>query len=216
MTSPLSAAGGRPARRRDLQKEQTRRDLALAAFNLARAHGLANVRISQIATAVGVSPRTFNNYFPSKEAAVIWPVTLQARWLAGSLTNRPPAEPLADALVAAIAAQYRRTKMDTLPPGWLGQFRALVAAEPTLHGEYLKATTAAEAALADAIGRRAGFPPGQLESHVLAAVTVAAERTAVQHWSRAPSPRGPLVAVVRTAVHLAVRGMTAAPGHTLA
>ena len=216
MTSPLSAAGGRPARRRDLQKEQTRRDLALAAFNLARAHGLANVRISQIATAVGVSPRTFNNYFPSKEAAVIWPVTLQARWLADSLTNRPPAEPLADALVAAIAAQYRRTKMDTLPPGWLGQFRALVAAEPTLHGEYLKATTAAEAALADAIGRRAGFPPGQLESHVLAAVTVAAERTAVQHWSRAPSPRGPLVAVVRTAVHLAVRGMTAAPGHTLA
>jgi len=216
MTSPLSAAGGRPARRRDLQKEQTRRDLALAAFNLARAHGLANVRISQIATAVGVSPRTFNNYFPSKEAAVIWPVTLQARWLADSLTNRPPAEPLADALVAAIAAQYRRTKMNTLPPGWLGQFRALVAAEPTLHGEYLKATTATEASLADAIGRRAGFPPGQLESHVLAAVTVAAERTAVQHWSRAPSPRGPLVAVVRTAVHLAVRGMTAAPGHTLA
>jgi AcrR family transcriptional regulator len=209
MTSPLSAAGGRPARRRDLQKEQTRRDLALAAFNLARAHGLANVRISQIATAVGVSPRTFNNYFPSKEAAVIWPVTLQARWLADSLTNRPPAEPLADALVAAIAAQYRRTKMDSLPPGWLGQFRALVAAEPTLHGEYLKATTATEAALADAIGRRAGFPPGQLESHVLAAVTVAAERTAVQHWSRAPSPRGPLVDVVRTAVHLAVRGMTA-------
>ena len=84
MASAHSAAGGRPLRRRDLQKEQTRRDLALAAFNLARAHGLANVRISQIATAVGVSPRTFNNYFPSKEAAVIWPVTLQARWLAAA------------------------------------------------------------------------------------------------------------------------------------
>jgi hypothetical protein len=88
-------------------------------------------------------------------------------------------------------------------------------AEPTLHGEYLKATTATEAALADAIARRAGFPPGQMESHVLAAVTIAAERTAVQHWSRARSPRGPLVAVVRTAVHLAVRGMTA-PSHTVA
>ena len=215
MASPLSAAAGRPARRRDLQKEQTRRDLALAAFNLARAHGLANVRISQIATAVGVSPRTFNNYFPSKEAAVIWPTSLHARRLAASLASRPPAEPLADALVAAIAAQYRRSKVESLPPGWLGQFRALVAAEPALQGEYLKASTATEAALADAIDRRAGFPPGQLESHVLAAVTVAAERTAVQYWSRAPSPRGPLVAVVRTAVHLAVRGMTA-PSHTLA
>jgi AcrR family transcriptional regulator len=215
MTSPLSAAGGRPARRRDLQKEQTRRDLALAAFNLARANGLANVRISQVATAVGVSPRTFNNYFPSKEAAVIWPASLYARRLAAGLASRPPAEPLADALVAAIAAQYRRTKVDSLPPGWLGQFRALVAAEPALQGEYLKATTATEAALADAIARRAGFPPGQLESHVLAAVTIAAERAAVQYWSLAPSPRGPLVAVVRTAVHLAVHGMTA-PSHTLA
>ena len=214
MASTHSAIGGRPARRRDLQKEQTRRDLALAAFNLAQAHGLANVRISQIATAVGVSPRTFNNYFPSKEAAVIWPVTLQARWLAESLANRPPAEPLADALVAAIAAQYRRAKVDSLPPGWLGQLRALVAAEPTLHGEYLKATAATEAALADAIARRAGFPPGQLEPHVLAAVTIAAERTAIQHWSRARSPRGPLVAVVRTAVHLAVHGMTA-PSHAV-
>jgi len=214
MASTHSAIGGRPARRRDLQKEQTRRDLALAAFNLAQAHGLANVRISQIATAVGVSPRTFNNYFPSKEAAVIWPVTLQARWLAESLANRPPAEPLADALVAAIAAQYRRTKVDSLPLGWLGQFRALVAAEPALHGEYLKAATVTETVLADAIARRAGFPPGQLEPHVLAAVTIAAERTAIQHWSRARSPRGPLVAVVRTAVHLAVHGMTA-PSHTL-
>jgi AcrR family transcriptional regulator len=213
MTSVPSAAADRPARRRDQQKEQTRRDLALAALDLARAHGLANVRISQIATAVGVSPRTFNNYFPSKEAAVTWPATVQARALAASLTKRPPAEPLADALVAAIAAQYRRSKSDILPPGWLGQFRALVTAEPTLHGEYLKATTATEAILADAIAHRAGIPPGHLEPHVLAAITIAAERTAVRHWSLTPSPRGPLVNVVRAAVRLALRGTTGS-GHT--
>jgi AcrR family transcriptional regulator len=215
MTSALSADGGQPARRRDLQKEQTRRDLALAAFNLARAQGLAQVRISQIAAAVGVSPRTFNNYFPSKEAAVIWPVTWQARRLAASLVNRPPAESLEDALVAAIATQYRRSKGDNLPPGWLGQFRALVAAEPALHAEYLKASTVTEAVLADAIARRGGFPPGQLEAHVLAAVTVAAERTAVQYWSLTPAPRPPMLDVVRTAVRFAVRGV-AAPGHTAA
>jgi AcrR family transcriptional regulator len=59
-----------PVRRRDLQKDQTRLDLALAAFELARQHALAAVRVPQIAAATGVSPRTFNNYFPSKEAAI--------------------------------------------------------------------------------------------------------------------------------------------------
>ena len=64
-------------RRRDLQKEQIRLDLALAAFELAKAAGLAKVRVPQIAEAVGVSTRTFNNYFPSKEAAIVWPTTLR-------------------------------------------------------------------------------------------------------------------------------------------
>ena len=44
-------------RRRDWQKEQTRLDLAFAAFELAQAEGLANVRVPQIAEAVrGVDP----------------------------------------------------------------------------------------------------------------------------------------------------------------
>jgi hypothetical protein len=68
--------------------------------------------------------------------------------------------------------------------------------------------------LADAIARRAGFTPGQLEARVLAAVTIAAERTAVQHWSLTRAPRAPLLEVVRTAVRLAVHG-TPGPGHTL-
>jgi AcrR family transcriptional regulator len=79
--------GPAPMRRRDWQKEQTRLDLALAAFELAKAEGLAKVRVPQIAEVVGVSTRTFNNYFSSKEAAIVWPTTLRmaARMLAGAL-----------------------------------------------------------------------------------------------------------------------------------
>src|ERR1700685_3385795 len=69
--------GPAPMRRRDLQKEQIRFDLALAAFELAKTEGLAKVRVPQIAEVVGVSTRTFNNYFPSKEAAIVWPPTLR-------------------------------------------------------------------------------------------------------------------------------------------
>jgi AcrR family transcriptional regulator len=210
MTSTPSLADP-PVRRRDLQKEQTRLDLALAAFDLAKAHGLASVRVPQVAAAVGVSTRTFNNYFPSKEAAIVWPTTLRGARLATNLADRPPAEPLADALVAAVAGLYGKDEMDGLPAGWLGEFRALVAAEPTLHGEYLKAAAAAEGDLAGAIARRAGAETGQLEPLVLAAVVVAAERAAVLHWVRQATPPAPLADVVRTAVGMAVRGM-AGPG----
>ena len=48
MTS-AATLGSAPASRRDRQKEQTRLDLALAAFELARDHGLAQVRVPQIA-----------------------------------------------------------------------------------------------------------------------------------------------------------------------
>ena len=105
-------------RRRELQKEQTRLVLALAAFDLAKEYGLANVRIPQIAAVVGVSPRTFNNYFPSKEAAIVWPATLRAAGLADSLADRPADEPLADAIVAAVAGQHGNSEIAGLPR-WL-------------------------------------------------------------------------------------------------
>jgi AcrR family transcriptional regulator len=201
-------------RRRELQKEQTRLVLALAAFDLAKEHGLANVRVPQIAAVVGVSPRTFNNYFPSKEAAIVWPITLRAAGLADSLAGRPAKEPLADAIVAAVAGQHGNSEIVGLPARWLDEFRALVAVEPALHGEYLKAAAAAEPALADAIARRAGILVGQLESLVLAAAAIAAERAAVLHWARTMAPRSSLADTVRTAVAMAVRCL-AGPGSTL-
>jgi hypothetical protein len=58
MTSAPSSDERPGVRRRELQKEQTRLVLALAAFDLANEHGLANVRIPQIAAAaVGRSGR---------------------------------------------------------------------------------------------------------------------------------------------------------------
>jgi AcrR family transcriptional regulator len=207
MTSPLPTVPNPPMRRRELQKDQTRLDLALAAFELAREHGLGNVRVPQIAAATGVSPRTFNNYFASKEAAIAWPATQRGARLAASLAERRPAEPLADALAEAAASMYERDEIDGLPPGWLRDFRALVAQEPALHGEYLKATNAVEAALAAAIARRLGVGQGELEPLVLAAVVAGAERAAVLHWARHAQISPPLADVVRAAVRMAVHGM---------
>ena len=202
-------------RRRDLQKEQIRLDLALAAFELAREEGLAKVRVPQIAEAVGVSTRTFNNYFPSKEAAIVWPTTLRGARLAGDLAGRPAGESLADALVEVVAGLYGPGGQEGLPENWLDGFRALVAAEPALHGEYLKAQAVGERELAGAIAGRIGRAESDLEPLLLAGVVAAAERAAVLHWFRQAIPRSPLIEVVRAAVGLAVRGTAAGPGATI-
>ena len=106
------------------------------------------MRVPQIAEAVGVSTRTFNNYFSSKEAAIVWPTTLRGARLASDLAERPAGESLADALVEVVAGLYGPAGQEGLPEGWLDGFRALVAAEPALHGEYLKAQAAGERELA--------------------------------------------------------------------
>ena len=206
MTYAPATPGPAPMRRREQQKEQTRLDLALAAFELAKAEGLANVRVPQIAEAVGVSTRTFNNYFPSKEAAIVFPTTLRGARLAGDLAARPAGEPLADALVEVVAGLYGSHGQEGLPDNWTDGFRAMVGAEPSLHGEYLKAQGAVEVQLADEIGRRTGAAAGDLEPLLLAGVVLAAERAALLHWFR-QQPETPVADVVRTAVAMAVTGM---------
>jgi AcrR family transcriptional regulator len=209
MSIATTAPSHPPLRRRDQQREQTRLDLSLAAYELAKAEGLANVRVPQIAEAVGVSPRTFNNYFPSKEAAIVFPTTLRAARMVNDLVGRPADEPVADALIESVTGLYGAEGQDGLPGGWLDGFRALAAAEPALHGEYLKAISAGERGLANAIASRIGAAANDLEPLVLAAVVTAAERAAVLHWARQTTRQSPLVEVVRAALDMAVRGVTA-------
>jgi len=197
-------------RRRDWQKEQTRLDLALTAFELAKSGGLGRVRVPQIAEACGVSTRTFNNYFASKEAAIVWPATLRGARMAADLAARPAGEPLADALIEVVVGLYGPADQDGLPLGWLDGFRALVAAEPALHGEYLKAQAANERALAQVVARRTGAADSDLQPLVLAGVVAAAERAAILHWFRQSGPTAPLADVVRAALRLALEDRTAA------
>jgi hypothetical protein len=106
-----------------------------------------------------------------------------------------------------VAGLYGPRGQEGLPEQWLDGFRAMVATEPALHGEFLKAQSAGERALAEMIARRTGATGSDLEPPLLAGVVFAAERAALLHWFRLDEPSTSLADVVRTAVAMALRGM---------
>ena len=56
---------------RERKRLATRRAIQLAALELVAEHGLGGVTIDEISRVADISPRTFFNYFPSKEEAVL-------------------------------------------------------------------------------------------------------------------------------------------------
>ena len=56
---------------RDRRRLQTAREIQSATLRLAVRDGYASVTTEMIATEAGISPRTFFNYYPNKEAALV-------------------------------------------------------------------------------------------------------------------------------------------------
>src|SRR3954463_2874913 len=93
--------------RREAKKRATRDARSAAALRLALEHGPQNVRVDDIAEAAGVSPRTYNNYFSSREQAIVAAIAAERALRVGAaLRARPTDEPLAEAVVEAVVEQY--------------------------------------------------------------------------------------------------------------
>lgn len=167
---------------REQKKQATREALREAALRLALAHGPDDVRVDDIAEAAGVSPRTYNNYFSSREQAIVAAVTAEreAR-AAAAVAAQPAAMGLADAVIEAIVEQY------TDPGEPAREALLLITTHPTLRNAFVDTATELENPLAKAITPRLTEPDEQT-AQVLAASVAATVRIGLQRWLQPASP----------------------------
>ena len=162
-----------PAGLRERKKDATRKALREAALRLALEHGPDGVRVEDIAEAAGVAPRTYNNYFASREQAIVAAVTAdrEAR-VAAAVAAAPAGVPLSVAVTDAVVGQY------TSPGGRDREALALIAARPALRAAFLGAAAEIEDPLAAVLAGRVSADAAA----VLAASVAAAVRVALKRW----------------------------------
>ncbi|GIF12769.1 TetR family transcriptional regulator [Actinoplanes teichomyceticus] len=189
---------------RERKKRATREALQAAALRLALERGPRNVRVEDIAEAAGVSPRTYNNYFSSREQAIVAAIAAdRAAQVASAVVARPAGVGLGDAVIDAVVAAY--TDAGAQPRDTL----LMIATSPALRACYVDTVTAMEEPLAEAITARCpGVEP--LTVRALSAGVVAAARVALAQWLQSPGttpsmpgfvvPSGSLPHLVRAAL----------------
>lgn len=167
-----------PASLRERKKLETKNALRSAAVRLYLEHGPDAVTVHGICESAGVSPRTFFNYFETKDDAVFdWDHRLTHQ-LAIGVRERPADESPLDAL--------HRTVHEAIPalvadPGWRDRGK-LLRQHPELVPKLLHSNRRMEEAIACEVAARTGAPAEARYPRLLAAAGLAALRTAMRDW----------------------------------
>ena len=189
---------------RERKKQDTRRGLRQAALDLALERGPDQVTVDDIAEAAGVSPRTFFNYFASKEDALVDHTANVAAELRAAILARPEGEPPLATLHHALAGSHLIRRAHAHRERTLARQR-LIHAHSSLLARQLSQAAALEAAISEAMAERLGLdvasdPTPQL----LGALAGSVLRVSLRRWIRGEDRLDTLVDEVFTilATHL--------------
>jgi AcrR family transcriptional regulator len=165
---------------RERKKLATRLALHEAALRLVAERGLEHVSVDDIATRADVSPRTFFNYFPTKDDAVLGLDPDAMHRQVQDLLDRPADESPIEALRAVARGQALEMAGETeLWPLRL----TVIDAHPTLIGRLAAVFGESERVMAEAIAQRTGTRVGvDVYPTLLAGVAGVAMRTALHRW----------------------------------
>jgi AcrR family transcriptional regulator len=192
---------------RESKKAATRLALATAVLRHASGSGLESVSVETVAAEVGVSARTFHNYFPSKEDALIYFVGVMLERLADLIESRPDGEVLWDSVEYALTEIACDTEAED---GQLLTLIRLLESEPTLaHHKHNDGLAAQQKSRFEAvIGCRGQSTDLGLYERLVFGNALVTLRVGLEMWSDGLAPRTDLRAFLGEAFHLTKCGLS--------
>jgi AcrR family transcriptional regulator len=182
--------------RRERKKLATRQALQDVALRLVAERGLDHVTVEDISEAADVATRTFFNYFSSKEEALLGNVPEKEAAVHRLVVERSAAESPLEAVCQALRTMTLRLA-ERREELLLRQ--QVIERHPGLLARQLGVYASVERALTAAVAERLGADAADtLYARVVAAVAVAAARSAVSSWM-ADQGRRPLAEMVDAA-----------------
>jgi AcrR family transcriptional regulator len=184
-TSPLLAPH---SSLRERKKLATRRGIRRVALELIAERGFSHVTVEDIAAAADVSPRTFFNYFPSKEAVLFGADPGRAEEVRARLVHDLPGHSALEVLrvvltdrAGQLAAELAELGGD--PARWAAQMKA-AQADPQLRAAQASHMAQVESSFASALAERLGTDPDRDPYPMLLASTATAVlRATMSFWA---------------------------------
>lgn len=175
---------------RERKKLATRRSIRRVAIDMIADRGFSHVTVEDIAAAADVSPRTFFNYFPSKEAVLFGADPGRAAESLARLVHDLPGRSALDMLRVVLTGQARRfteelAELGGDPARWAMQLKA-ADADPQLRTAQAAHMAKVEARLASALAERLGTDPRRDPYPVvLASAATGILRATMSFWAAA-------------------------------
>ncbi|WP_051704077.1 TetR family transcriptional regulator [Glycomyces sp. NRRL B-16210] len=193
---------------RERKKAATKAALSEATLRLAMEKGgIEAVTADEIAAKAGVSTRTFHNYFPNKEAALLHDFHDMTLQLVANLRERVKDQPVWDALRDACIDMRIGERFDLVE---LQCREQLIHASPALikeqSGQFMELFAEALGIVAEATGTR----PEDLYPRLLLGAALVAMKTSNEQWLTDPGDRS-LTEAITEGFAVFERGITRPP-----
>ncbi|MFI8367564.1 TetR family transcriptional regulator [Streptomyces sp. NPDC085466] len=197
MTTPPGPRASTLAQRK---RQLVSTELTETALQLFAHKGFEAVTVDEIATAAGVSKRTFFRYFASKEDVVVQFLAGMGADIRTELAARPAGERPSVALLRAVSVPLAACGDEsdrTLP------VVRLILRTPALLARFLEHEAGWREELAGELAARLGTDPAELYPALAAGMALTAFETVLCRWSEDPAGPGPLDLIERAFALLA-------------